>query len=171
MNNELYPLVVAGDRKAMDLMAELNLPLCGWLVNKHMRKCGLYGFHMREKLFSDASFALWQAILNLVGNPHPRPNVSAYVATAIRRALNKGAKKTRERTNNMKAIKAALDYDPDPDFDEALAHAMEESGIDPEIVAMRIRGLKDAAIAEKLKMSRRTVNNERKKLKGFLDAA
>lgn len=175
LNDELYPLVVAGDEAARERMIEVNMPL---VTNKVDTFLAVFPHleYLRDDLMSEGFIGLCIAVNKMAeGGPRQNANPTGFMSYKIHYQLGDLADKeagTGAHPNTLRALRkagkaAAQQVEADPDI---LPPATGDETIDPmamtdlideiesccedenelEIVRLRAKGYVDQEIADQL---------------------
>src|SRR5689334_13872772 len=88
LNDELYPLVAAGDKAAHERMILNNVDLVEWRVDEFVRRVPS-AETLRDDLISEGYLALTQAVDDLCNGESQCSNPTGYLSTAIQFAIEK----------------------------------------------------------------------------------
>ena len=169
-NDQLYPLVAAGDREAMDRMIEGNMSL---VIDKVDRFVAVHrdAEHLRDDLISEGFVALTTAVNKMAeAGPRESPNPTGLISHHIGRRLQDAvtqvgfgasARTVSRGVETPKLVSLPDEFDAPSRAADPIAmlelrdtiQACCESREDKVIIRMRESGSTDAEIAERLNTS------------------
>lgn len=183
-NNELFPLVVAGDGRARDEMIVLNMPLVIFKVEAYLGCLPHLGY-LRDDLIGEGNLSLVEAVNKIRAGGVDPQKVTGYLSLSIHRAIghfidgelyssDRQARKQRRRGDDPTLLHKV----PNSDFvlsqleedtrreDDLLETILGYCETDEEraIVGLRIKGYKDDEIANQLEISKTTIFMLRREL-------
>lgn len=192
LNDELYPLVVAGDQVARQRMIECNMGLVEKKVKQYLKKYPHLEY-LREDLISAGCVSLVNTVNRLQSEPR-KQHPLAFVATRIRYDINcyaheelghgfgissRTVKNHHSEQKNIPGVRSLTDADSDTfttpensslDILETIYDCC-RSKQERKVVELRAERWTDQEIAQLLNIPRATVRVIRKRVEGRYDLA